>query len=306
VKYTVQYPLVHPGYGPELRLAASIAAFARAAESAGFDAVAFTEHPAPSHKWIASGGHDSYDPLAALACCAVSTERIRLLPYTLILPYRNPLLAAKSLATLDVISGGRLTVGVGTGYLRSEFAALGASFDERNELFDEAVEAMRGIWTTEGFAGQGRAFYAVGQTARPAPVQRPYPPFWIGGNSRRARERVARFGDAWMPLQIDAERSATVRTAPLATVDDLRVAIDDLRDLVVAAGRDPSTIDVQVEGPETYALLRATSLDQHRERLAELEEIGVTCLVVDTANASLTQAIESLERYGREVIAPGR
>src|SRR5215471_17855317 len=135
MRFTVQYPLAMPGYAPEFLTASGIARFARAAEDAGFDALAFTEHPAPSHRWVASGGHDTFDPLTALACAAVSTERIRLLPYTLILPYRNPWLMAKSLATLSLVSEGRLVVGTGTGYLRSEALALGVDFDERNELF---------------------------------------------------------------------------------------------------------------------------------------------------------------------------
>src|SRR5215210_6743976 len=108
MRFTVQFPLVRPGYAAELCEARNISRFARVAEDAGFNAVAFTEHPAPSHKWVVSGGHDSLDPITALACCAVSTQHIGLLPYALVLAYRNPLVLAKALATLDRASGGRL------------------------------------------------------------------------------------------------------------------------------------------------------------------------------------------------------
>jgi alkanesulfonate monooxygenase SsuD/methylene tetrahydromethanopterin reductase-like flavin-dependent oxidoreductase (luciferase family) len=134
-------------------------------------------------------------------------------------------------------------------------------------------------------------------------VQQPHPPFWIGGNSRRARERVAAVGDAWMPLQIDAAKAATVRTSALATVDALGDGIDDLRRRVAAAGRDPSTIDVQVEGAESQVLRKGGPLDAHRSQLARLEAVGVTWFVVDPPSDSLTGAIRGLERYGKEVIA---
>jgi alkanesulfonate monooxygenase SsuD/methylene tetrahydromethanopterin reductase-like flavin-dependent oxidoreductase (luciferase family) len=150
VRFTLRYPMDR-GIGRQLLTPDSVVRIARAAEQAGFGSIALTEHPAPSAKWLAAGGHESFDPLSALAFVAGVTERIRLLTYLLVLPYRNPLLAAKQAATVDVLSGGRLTLGVGTGYLRSEFVALGADFAERNELFDEAIEVMTGVWRTPAF-----------------------------------------------------------------------------------------------------------------------------------------------------------
>ncbi|WP_414637513.1 TIGR03619 family F420-dependent LLM class oxidoreductase [Amycolatopsis sp.] len=165
VRFTVEHPVGQADcaaglYGPE-----GLAEFARAAEEAGFDAVAFTEHPAPSLKWLRAGGHASLDPLAALAFCAATTSRIRLLTYLLVLPYRNPLLAAKTIATVDLLSGGRLTLGAGGGYLRSEFAALGADFGTRGALLDESLEVLRGLWSGESFGFDGRAFTAGAGTA---------------------------------------------------------------------------------------------------------------------------------------------
>ena len=138
-----------------------------AAESAGFDSIAFTEHPAPSQKWMAGGGHESFDPLTALALCAGVTSTIRLQTYLLVLPYRNPFLAAKQAATLDVLSGGRLILSVGTGYLRSEFLALGVEFEERNALFDEALEVIRRSWSEDDVVYEGLHFKALARPSGP-------------------------------------------------------------------------------------------------------------------------------------------
>jgi hypothetical protein len=111
VRFTVEHPVGQPGCAPELYQQEGLAAFVQAAEEAGFDAVAFTEHPAPSLKWLQAGGHESLDPLAALAFAAAVTTRIRLMTYLLVLPYRNPLITAKMIATVDLLSKGRLIVG---------------------------------------------------------------------------------------------------------------------------------------------------------------------------------------------------
>ena len=145
-----------------------------------------------------AGGHDALDPFAALAFCAAVTDRMRLIPNILVLPYRNPFVVAKAAATLDALSGGRFTLAVATGYLRGEYRALGVDFEQRNARFDEAIEVIRGIWSEEDFAYEGVTFSAKGQTANPKPA--PHPPIWIGGNSRMSRRRVARYGDGWSPF----------------------------------------------------------------------------------------------------------
>jgi probable F420-dependent oxidoreductase len=301
MRFTVQYPLAMPGYAPEFLTAKGIARFARAAEDAGFDALAFTEHPAPSHRWASSGGHDTFDPPTALACAAVSTERIKLLPYTLILPYRNPLLMAKTLGTLALVSEGRLVVGTGTGYLRSEAIALGVDFSERNELFDEAVDAMVAIWSGDDVTIDGRHFSAQGHTAHPRPATAP--PFWIGGNSARSRERAARYGEMWMPLLVPEASVRMLRTPALPDLDALRRAVDDLAGRVSAGGRASDAVGVQVEGQGTNFLRTGGSTDEHLDLLARLAAAGTTQLVVDTPCGSLDDACDAMARYGDEVIA---
>ena len=305
MEFTAQYPIAQTGYDPAFLDPEVVTRFAVEAETAGFSAIAFTEHPAPSEKWMRAGGHDAFDPIAALGFCAAVTSRLRLMTYLLVLPYRNPLLAAKGLATVDVLSGGRLIIGAGSGYLRSEFAALGVEFDERGALFDEAVEAMRGIWSTDGFTFTGRHFTAPGQTAAPRPVQRPHPPFWIGGNSRVARSRVARYGDGWTPLLNDETAATTTRTALIDTPARLATAVTELRQLVADAGRDPGAVAVQIESTSEHrALLAAEPLDEHAERLHELATAGADWFVVDVPAGDAKAGVEALQRYGAEVITP--
>jgi probable F420-dependent oxidoreductase len=280
----------------------AVARFARTAEAAGFAGMGLTDHPAPSHKWLQAGGHDALDPFAALAYVAAVTERLRLIPNIVVLPYRNPFIVAKSVATIDALSGGRFTLAVAIGYQRAEYRALGVDFDRRNELFDEAVEVLRGVWSTDEFAYEGRGFTATGQTVNPKPRR---VPIWIGGNSQRARQRVADVGDGWSPFRAPAVLARTAKTPVLETLDDLAAMLDDLWRRVDDAERDRSSIDVAFAadaggqpGDDRFdAHAHCTELD----RLAVL---GVTWNSVPVPGDSLTHALEALERYGAEVIAP--
>src|SRR5262249_34980784 len=129
MRFTVEHSLGSSGSVPEWHEGEGILQFARAVEDAGFHAIAVTRHPGPSAKWLQAGGHLTFEPLAALSFCAAATRGLRLVTYVLVLPYHNPLVMAKAVATVDRLSGGRLILGVGGGYLRSEFAASGVEFE---------------------------------------------------------------------------------------------------------------------------------------------------------------------------------
>jgi len=303
MRFTVQYPIAHSGYDGAYLDPGVMTRFAQAAEAAGFSAIAFTDHPAPSEKWMRGGGHDALDPFAALGFCAAVTQRLLLMTLLLVLPYRNPLLAAKGATTVDVLSGGRLVLGVGSGYLRSEFAALGVEFTERGALFSEAVDVMRGIWSTDDFRHEGRHFTAYGQTAAPRPVQRPYPPFWIGGNSPAVRRRVARFAQGWTPLLNDQASAATTRTALIDTTTKLALAVAEVRQLAADVGRDPDAIAIQVETSSSRSWTDDGDLEQHLDRIGELATAGATWFVVDPPSDDAEKGIDALHRYGVEVIA---
>ena len=300
MKFTLQYPIAHAGYSTALLAADGMRKVVMAAETAGFDSIAFTEHPAPSQKWITGGGHDSFDPLTALALCAGVTSTILLQTYLLVLPYRNPFLAAKQAATLDVLSGGRVILSVGTGYLRSEFLALGVEFEERNALFDEALEVLRRAWSEDDVVYEGLHFEALGQTQRPRPHE-PGPTIWIGGNGKAARQRAARHGNGWTPLLIAPEMAKTTRTAPLQTPAHLARAVDDLRTLTAAEGRDGGQLDVQVEWRQSSSV--TASADHILERIEELTNAGATFMVVDPPGDDLERTVDLIAAYGESVIA---
>jgi probable F420-dependent oxidoreductase len=301
MKHWFTYPMASHPCDPEFIEGSAVARLARAAEAAGFDGIGFTDHPAPSHKWLQAGGHDALDPFAALAYVAAVTERMRLIPNIVVLPYRNPFIVAKAVATIDALSGGRFTLATATGYQRSEYRALGVDFDRRNELFDEAIAVLRGVWTTDEFAFEGIGYTATGQTANPKPSG---VPIWIGGNSARSRQRVADAGDGWNPFAAPRVLAQTAKTPVLETLDDLAGMLDDLWQRLDVAGRDGSTIDVSFAasaggrpGHDDF------DADAHVDELDRMAKLGVTWNSVTIPGDSLAHAVEAVDRYGQEVIA---
>jgi probable F420-dependent oxidoreductase len=304
VKFAITHPMISHPYDPGLVSGAGIVAVARAAEAAGFHGFGFTDHPAPSQRWLESGGHDALDPFVAMSFAAAHTERLRLVPNIVVLPYRNPFVVAKAGATLDLLSAGRFTLAVGAGYLKGEFAALGVDHAERNELFDESLAVIKAIWTGDDVSFEGRHFNARGVTAHPRPTSDPHPPIWIGGNSSRARQRVADHGDGWCPFPAPAVLAQTSRTAALDTAEALAEAIDDLRRRLDAVGRDPASIDIAFAshaGGDPAA--DDFDADAHLADLEQLATLGVTWVHVGLPGDSLERAVDAAQRYGELVIA---
>jgi probable F420-dependent oxidoreductase len=304
VRHFVTYPLVAHPYHPELVTKQALVRFATRAEELGFDGLGFTDHPAPSHKWLTHGGHDALDPFVAFGVVAAVTERLRLIPNILVLPYRNPFVVAKAAATLDTLSGGRFVLAVATGYQRGEYRALGVDFEERNQLFDEALAVIKGVWSTDEFAYEGLHFTATGQTANPKPGNIPV---WVGGNSALSRRRVATAGDCWSPFPAPAVLARTAKTPVLETVDDLRPMLDHLWRCVEEAGRDPKEVDVSMSalgcvppGQDGF------DPGQHLDMLGTLAEVGVTWTSTGVPGDSLDHALDALAAYADGVIAPLR
>ncbi len=302
MRFTVDYPIVTAGYDPALVTAAGMSQVARAAEECGYDAISFSEHPAPSHKWLSAGGHESLDQTSALAFCAGVTSRVRLMTYLLVLPYHNPFLAAKALSTVDLLSGGRLTVVAGTGYLRSEFLALNIDMSLRNELFDESLEVLRGVWTQSPFGYQGRHFAARGVVSRPGPAQRGGPPVLIGGNSARARHRAAR-NQGWSPLMVSPEVARTSRTPAIATVAELAARVREVRDAAARASETAAPLTIQVHTPQAGFMQQPGSAAEHQDHLGQLAEAGVDSFVVRPPGDSVGHAVEALRQYAAAYLA---
>jgi probable F420-dependent oxidoreductase len=301
MNFWVTYPLMAHPYNPDFLTKAGLTRFCVAAEAAGFLGIGFTDHPAPTERWLQAGGHDALDPFTALSFCAAVTDRVRLIPNILVLPYRNPFVVAKAAATLDALSGGRFTLAVATGYLRGEYQALGVEFDNRNALFDEAIEVILGIWDHDDFAHEGSTFTARGQSANPKP--NPHPPIWIGGNSKLSRRRVARYGNGWNPFPAPAALARTTKSPALETVDDLRGMLDELWQLVEEADRDPASIDVSFgtnaggnPGNDDF------NPEAQLQAVAELAGLGVTWSGIGVPGDSVEHAIEALQRFGESVI----
>jgi len=302
MRHWFTYPLITHPYERALVTREGLVRIARAAEDAGFDGIGFTDHPAPSQKWLDGGGHDALDPFVALAVVAAVTDRLRLIPNIVVLPYRNPFVVAKASATLDALSGGRFVLSTATGYLRSEYRALGVEFEERNARFDEALEVLHGVWTQDEFSYEAPGFTAMGVTANPKPAK---VPIWIGGNSPLTRRRVASHGDGWNPFPAPAWLAKTARTIPLEGLDDLAPMLDHLWAQVDAAGRARDEIDVAfttgLPGPADPAF----AADAHLDMLDAMAALGITWSSITVPGDSVDAAVEALERYGAEVIACG-
>jgi probable F420-dependent oxidoreductase len=306
MKFMVQVPVETETAGGAWLDPDNIAAFARAAEESGIDAISLTDHPAPSKKWLDTGGHETYDPFVGLTFCAATTSTIRLMTHLVVVPYRNPLLMARSITSVDRLSRGRTIWTLGTGYLRSEFSALGVDFDERNELFEEAIDVLKGIWSTDDFHYEGNHFKALGVIIKPGPVQQPHPPLWFGGNARVVRERVARSGDGWAPMTAGGEMLArTARTAAITSDEQFAELVRDLGRRLEAHGRTLSDIDVCAMTQR--ARYTPGSPDEFLDAVGELAEIGVTWTAGHTGgHDSVERTIDGMRQFGEEVIARAR
>lgn len=200
----MQIGLCLPHYGRPLE-PDRLLAVARRAEARGLDALWVTDHVIVPRDVHIIYKTEMLDPLAVLPWLAAATERILLGTSVIILPYRSPLPVAKLLASVDVLSGGRLVFGAGVGWMEGEFAALGVPFRERGSRTDEALELIRAVWTRTEPALETRRHRLDGVVASPLPLQKPRPPIWIGGGSEAAFRRVARHGDGWHATAADPE-----------------------------------------------------------------------------------------------------
>jgi len=303
MRFAVRLPTDRVDRGEEFVGAEAIAELARGAEEAGFGSCFVTDHPFPVERWLRGGGHHALDPFVALSFAAAATRTIRLQTHILVLPYRNPFVTAKSVLTLDVLSGGRVTLGVGGGYLQGEFAALGANFEHRNEVSDEAIRAMKVAWTQDDVHFVGRHFEARGNTMLPRPVQQPHPPIWVGGNTRRAIRRAVELGDGWIPFPNSQAMARYTRTDVLETDEQLVTRLAYAQTHGESIGRtQPLDVCYSLGEPVGDELdpLRALA------RARTLADLGVTWLAVGFPADSRAGQLEQMMRFGRDVIAPLR
>jgi probable F420-dependent oxidoreductase len=282
--------------------AGAITEIARAAEAGGLDAVFVTEHPIPADGWLGSGGHHALDPFVALSFAAAATTTLRLHTNLLIVAYRNPFLSAKAVASLDALSGGRVILGVGAGYLEGEFAALGVDFAARNDLTDEAIVAMRRAWTGESVVAAGRGWSAAGNTALPTPVQVPGPPIWIGGNSKRAIRRAVDLGDGWMPMPSPVGSEARLKTPAITSLEELRARLDYAHEYAAHVGR-ATDLDV-VFMPMGLDMFHKAAVDPGPvvDGIHAMAEVGVTYCSLTIPGGTRREYLANLDVLARHVV----
>ena len=228
----------------------SFTRIAQEGEALGYDYLTLTDHvvlpdmSVPGYPYSESGEFMSNAPterheqLTATAFIAAKTSRIRLVLAVMVVPHRPAVLAAKMLSTIDVLSEGRLVVGIGTGWLKAEFdAVVTTPFGERGAVTDEYLDAFRALWTQDHARFDGRYSRFSDLVFQPLPVQRPHPPIWVGGESGPSLRRAARFGDAWYPIGSNNRHL-------LDTLPRLEAGIARLRKLTAEAGRDPAGVSV--------------------------------------------------------------
>ncbi|MDF3308192.1 LLM class F420-dependent oxidoreductase [Rhodococcus sp. T2V] len=302
MRYVLGLPTDQVDRPAEFLTADAVADVAQAAEKAGFDAVSVTDHPFPQDKWLSRGGHQALDPMVALSFAAARTTRVKLLTNVLVLPYRNPLLTARAVASLDVLSGGRVIFGTAVGYLRSEFAALGLGYDDRGERTDQALRLMKMAWTGRSVTVDDPPYSVSEHTMRPAPLQQPHPPIWFGGNSRRAMRRVIEFGQGWMPMPQPAEAAKLTRTPALETIDDLAGRVEYLRSGAQAAGRDRPDVCFVPFGMRMTDSPDLESFDQLAQQVDAYTDAGVDWLSVPFSGTDRDSLLKSIEEFGTRVI----
>ncbi len=286
-------PVERVGSGAELVSGPALADLAAAYERFGFHAAYVTDHPAPDDRWLAGGGHHALEPTVALATAAAATRRLLLHTNIYVLGYRNPFLAAKALATLDVVSDGRLVIGVAAGYLRPEFEALGADFEDRGRRLDEALELLPRLWAEHGVAVDADGYRARGVTALPHPVQRPHPPIWIGGNSLAAMRRAVRFGQGWSPFPATGGVERAVRTAAIDDLGALATRLGRLTELCEEASRTepmttcfvPFSLPAYLEDPES-------GLQPLCDEVAQLADLGVDWVALMAPGTTRNEVID--------------
>jgi probable F420-dependent oxidoreductase len=270
----------------------ALVGLAEQADALGFDSVWTHDHVFNvAHVLERIGGRPYYEPLTLLSYVAARTTRVKLGTSVLVLPYHNPIRLAKTAATLDVLSGGRLVLGVGVGAVENEMEAMGTPFKERGAFTDEAIAVMRTLWRDEDPSFNGRYSQFAGMKFAPKPAQQPIP-IVIGGVSKAAIRRAARLGDGWQPLGLSPEA--------------LEAGIAQLREEARACGRDAAKIPVSIAMSITQSTPRRAALGTTAADIVKSAQAyaraGAESLLVSANTSDPREARASMELLARELL----
>jgi probable F420-dependent oxidoreductase len=307
--FGLAYNTAYHGADPDLMVAA-----ARHAEKCGFESFYMSEHivmypgatlpgyvPLPPDLAVA-------DPLTCLAYVAAATSTLLLGTAVLLVPYHQPVVLAKQLATIDVLSGGRLTVGIGAGWLKAEFdAVVTTPFAERGAVTDEYVAAFKTLWTEKKPVIDGKYVHYDRLLLEPKPTQKPHPPIWVGGESGPSLRRAAKLGDAWYPI-------GTNNAAPYDSLARYKAGVARLKQLTVAAGRDADAValtyrvkrygkDVPDHAGDGERRLFSGSDGDIIGDIHALEDIGVTAIDFDFERPVEPAVVTEMADFRERVLA---
>ena len=289
----MEFGLHLPHVGP-LATREGITAFAKLVEELGFDALWVSDHIVVPRSlesrypyrrdgsFPVSPDVSLMEPIATLLFVAAITERVKLGTTVLVLPMRNPIVTAKQLASLDVLSNGRLILGVGTGWMEEEFQMLGVPFKRRGARTNEYIRLIKALWTEENPSFEGEFWQIKDVGFNPKPLQKPHPPIWTGGHSAPALRRAGRLSDGWHAVGVSP--------------DTLREQFQEVQRHAEEAGRDPASITLSVR-----PRVRIDDPAKTIELLRSYREVGVSHAVLEIFAPDMDRARSLLETLANEI-----
>tara|TARA_B100000029_G_scaffold174370_1_gene171199 strand:- start:9709 stop:10644 length:936 start_codon:yes stop_codon:yes gene_type:complete len=241
------------------------------------------------------------EQLTLLTYLAALTENIKIVPSVMIVPYRNPVLTAKILATMDLLSEGRLILGVGVGWMEEEFEVMmSPPFKERGKVTNEYLEIFKELWTSESPSYEGEYYSFSNIHFLPKPSQKPHPKIWVGGQSKAAIRRAVNLGNGWHPV-------GAIPATPLEP-EQITAELDYLKRYSESVGRDPNELDIAMKAPLYDASMEGLrrkfsgSNEDILEDIAEYSEIGVSHIIFDMRSTDLTQTLEKIDWFSSQII----
>ncbi|MCK9564020.1 MAG: LLM class F420-dependent oxidoreductase [Bacteroidales bacterium] len=300
MEINVTLPFDNLQHADQFLVPEAVTEIAQLLEELGFSGGNVTDHPCPTGRWLDAGGHHAQDPFVMLSFVAAATRTFKLQTGILVLPYRNPFLTARAVASLDRFSGGRLTLGLGAGYLKGEYRALGVDFDKRNDLMDEYLRALKAALSQDEFSFEGSWYEARGNRVLPGAVQKPHPPLLVGGNSPRAIRRAAELADGWYPFFTAGALSNTARTKAMEGEQDLIDGIRYLHEHCEKIGREdkPKLVVGSISPPG-----RKLSVQETVDTIGRLGELGVSCVALNIPGETRAEWCDNARRLAADVLA---
>jgi probable F420-dependent oxidoreductase len=314
----MEYGFGLPTRGP-MAAPQSLATLARTGEELGFAIISVSDHVIipkainstypynESGTFAGSPSGECLEQLALLSFLVGVTSSAKLLTSVMVLPHRPPVLTAKMLATIDVLSNGRLIVGCGVGWMREEFEAIGApSYDERGSVGDEYIHAFKELWTSDNPVFEGKYCRFANVAFAPKPVQKPYPPIWTGGESPAALRRAGRLANAWYPIGSNPR-------FPVGTPAQFAEYVVRVKRYATEAGRDPSSLDFAYSAnwyndqqaqmlPDGQRRPLTGTPQQIADDIKRYEELGVRHMMVNVQGETQAQTLERMQRFADRIM----